>query len=207
MSAIVLFTALIWAAIGLILFFLLFWRFWFLRDPERVIPKGKNIVSPADGKIIMVKDMSAKNLKIRKGRLGMIDVLAKDVADEYTIVSIMMTPLDVHYQRSPIDGRIMYSKHTKGKFKNAVTDNIAIENEKNEILIKGDGMNIKVVQIAGAVARRIVSYVKKGDKIRKGDKIGLINLGSQVSMIMPKQRVNIKPGDKVKAGETIIAKC
>ena len=197
--------------ISLLIIIMLFWRFWFLRDPKRIPPKDKNlIISPADGKIneIIVSDIPKK--EIRKGRFGKIDTLASDVSKEkYKLISIVMTPLDVHIQRAPIAGRVLYSRHTKGKFKNAIRDKIAIENEKNEILIHNEDLKIKVkvIQIAGALARRIISYVRNGQNIKKGERIGLINLGSQVSIIMPENiEIKVKIGERVRVGETILGK-
>lgn len=189
----------------IILVILIFWRFYFLRDPVRKIPLGENIVSPADGRINKIIRSDAKNHKIKKGLLGRINTIASDVAKDYVVVNIVMTPLDVHYQRAPIMGKVLYTKYKKGKFRNAVTDRIAIENENNAILIEGK-FRVKVIQIAGVLARRINCYVKKNEKIQKGEHIGLINLGSQVTTIMPGNvKLKVKEGQRVKAGETIIA--
>ena len=119
-----------------------------------------------------------------------------------------MTPLDVHFQRSPIDGKVLYTNHVPGKFMNAVLNQslVTLENEKNEILIQKNKLKIKVIQIAGVAARRINCYVKKGEKVKKGQKIGFIDLGSQVTIILPKHLpIKVKQGQKVIGGETIIA--
>jgi len=194
----------------LIIALVLFYRFHFLRDPERKAPKGNNLISPSDGKVVRIVELKDKNaLKIKKGLLGKIKTLTKDTIKEGYLISIMMTPLDVHYQRAPIDGTIISTKHTKGKLYNAVSDaenmKATLMNEKNEILINTKIGKIKVIQIAGFVARRIHCFVKKGQKIKKGQRIGIIKLGSQVSFIIPKLKVKVKVGEKVKAGETIIA--
>jgi phosphatidylserine decarboxylase len=188
---------------------LLFYNFVFLRDPKRRIPEGNHILSPADGKIkdiIRLKDID--KLNIRKGLVGKVKTLAEDVGKDAYLITIVMNIFNVHIQRSPIDGKIKKISYSKGKFFNAVfekEDLAAIENEKNEILIDGKH-KIKVIQIAGLVARRIVCYVKKGQNIKKGQKLGIIKLGSQVAMIVPAS-INIKarPKQKVKAGTTIIA--
>ena len=193
----------LWIILLIILALLLFWRFWFLRNPDRKIPHGKNIMSPADGKVNKIIRSDSEFSQIEKG-IGKVRTMAKDVSNNYVLVNIVMTPLDVHFQRAPIQGEVTKTKHTKGKFKNAVTKSIALENEHNEILIEGEH-NIKIVQIAGFLARRIKCYVKPNNKVKKGQVIGLINLGSQVSIIMPAQiNLNIKEGQRVKAGETII---
>lgn len=189
---------------ALFVLFLLFWKFWFLRDPKRKIPKGNNIVSPADGRINKIIVGNKWKQKINKGLMGRINTLAGDISKDYYLVNIVMTPFDVHIQRSPIEGKVESVKHTRGKFKNAVTKGVAIENEKNEILIAGK-VKVKVIQIAGAVARRIVCFVKKNQNLNKGERLGLINLGSQVSIIMPADvKLIAKEGQRVKAGETII---
>lgn len=193
--------------------FLVFWRCYFLRLPKRSIPKGTVVVSPANGRIvgiIPIKGGTPKKARLNKGILGRVAFLVKDTLRDGFLVSIMLTPLDVHYQRAPIDGKIVKVKYTKGAFKNAVIAAgkfVAIENEKNEILIQGKRkQKVKVVQIAGAVARRISCFVRVGQFVKKGEVIGLINLGSQVSLIVPGKKIFVKVNDKVIDGETMIAK-
>lgn len=200
-------------AVVLILFS--FYRFWFLRKPKRDIPEGECIVSPANGKIIKIIDIEKKyseNHQIKKGLIGKVNVLVEDVAKSCYLIVIMMTPLNVHYQRAPFNGTVINVKHTKGKLMNAMLGagnlNVALENEKNEILIKTRLGMIKVIQVAGFVARRTVSFVKKNQNIKKGQVIGIIRLGSQVCLVMPKMpgfELQIKEGQKVIDGETIIA--
>ena len=178
----------------------------FYRDPERKIPKGNNIVSPADGRVISIIDTSKKEIKVNKGLFGKVNVFTKDIAKECYAVSIFMSPLDVHINRSPIGGTIKSVKHTKGKFFKAYDLEKSLENEKNEIIIQNKKMKIKVIQIAGFLARRIKCYVKPNQKVNKGKKLGMIALGSQATIIMPKGgNLKIALGDKVKAGSTIIA--
>lgn len=196
---------------GIILLMLLFWKYYFLRDPSRKITSGNNIISPADGKVLEILkfDGSKKDLgitKIRKGYLGKIKTTLKDVTNKGYIVSIFMSPLDVHVNRAPLQGKIIYQKHVKGKFHVAYDFWKSLENEKNEIVIEGK-TKVKMIQIAGALARRIESFVKVGDMVVKGQRVGLINLGSQVTLIFSDRlKLNVKKGDKVKAGESIIAK-
>lgn len=191
----------------LLILFLLFWKFWFCRDPKRIIPKEDCIVCPADGIINQIIFSNKNNIKINKGYFGKINTLAKEVSKNYILISIVMTPFDVHYQRSPISGKVININYEKGKFNNAVSKKIALENEKNEILIKGkNNLKIKVIQIAGFLARRINCYVKKNQIVIKGQKIGFINLGSQVSLIIPsKFKLKVKKNQKVYGGKTIIA--
>jgi len=193
MLGIVLYIALIFILL-LALFLLNFYR-----DPERKIPKGNNIVSPADGRIIrIIKINSNEKIKIKKGILGKIETLTKDVAKECYLVSIFMSP--------PIDGKIKKIKYEKGRFFSAFNFEKSLKNEKNEILIESKIGNVKAIQIAGFLARKIKCFVKENQKINKGQKIGAIVLGSQVSLVIPaKITLKIKIGDKVKAGSTIIA--
>ena len=178
----------------------------FYRDPERKIPKGNNIVSPADGRVISIIDTSKDIIKVKKGLLGKIRVLTKDVAKKCYVVSIFMSPLDVHVNRAPIEGTIKSVKHTNGKFFRAYDLEKSMENEKNEIVIENKKIKIKIVQIAGFLARRIICRVNLHQKVNKGQRIGMIALGSQATLIMPGVvKLKVKLGEKVKAGSTIIA--
>ena len=177
----------------------------FYRDPKRTIPKGNNIVSPADGRVISILK-TGKDVKIGKGLLGNIKILTKDIGNECYVVSIFMSPIDVHINRAPIEGIIKSVKHTKGKFFRAYNFEKSLENEKNEIIIKKDRMKVKVIQIAGFLARRIKCYVKKNQKVNKGQKIGMIALSSQTTIIVPTGvDLKAKINQHVKAGSTIIA--
>lgn len=178
----------------------------FYRDPKRIIPKGNNIVAPADGKVISIINTSKKTAKVKKGLLGKIDTLTKDVAKQCYVISIFMSPLDVHINRAPIEGIVKSIKYTKGKFFRAYNIEKSFQNEKNEIIIQNKKIKVKVIQIAGFLARRIKCCLRKNQKINKGDKIGMIALGSQAALILPKG-VALKVGinDKVKSGETVIA--
>ena len=194
-------TFIIAVILPLILFLLNFYR-----DPKRKIPKGSNIVAPADGKIISIIYTSDKIIKARKGSFGKIKTLAKDVARQCYVISIFMSPLDVHINRSPIQGTVKSAKHTKGTFFKAYDLEKSLENEKNEIIIQNKKIKIKVIQIAGFLARRIKCYVKNNQKVNKGQKIGMIALSSQTMLIIPagvelKSRIN----QHVRAGETVMA--
>jgi len=209
----------------------------FYRDPKRTIPKGNNIVSPADGRVIRIFDtseivreikFSALNqnrraisersqkslifetskdkIEVSKGMIGKIKTTAKGVSEECYVISIFMSPLDAHINRAPIAGKIISIKHTKGKFFKAYDLEKSFENEKNEIVIENKNIKVKVIQIAGFLARRIICDVKLHQKVNKGGKIGMIALGSQATIIIPKKiNLKIKINDKVKAGESIIA--
>ena len=162
------------AIILLILLSLLFYKFIFLRNPERKIPSGKNIVSPADGRVILIQKFSNKEIKINKGFVGKIKTLTSDIADKGYIVSIFMNLFNVHVNRSPINGKIISLKHTKGKFYNAADIEKSLLNEKNELIIENKELKIKVIQIAGLVARRIICFKKENEKINKGERIGIV---------------------------------
>lgn len=178
----------------------------FYRDPKRKIPKGDNIVAPADGRVISVINTSKGIVRIKKGLFGKIKALTRDVAKECYVISIFMSPLDVHYNRAPIDGIVKSIRYTKGTFFEAYNLEKSLENEKNEIMMQNKKLKVKVIQIAGFLARRINCYVKKNQKVNKGGKIGMISLGSQTTIIIPKGvELKAKVNDKVKAGETIIA--
>lgn len=196
-----------WIIALIIIVLLLIWFLLnFYRDPQRKIPKGSNIVAPADGRVISVLKTSKENIKVKKNILGKIKTLAKDVAEECYVLSIFMSPFDVHINRAPIEGVVKSINYTKGKFFEAYDIEKSLENEKNEIIIQNKKLRIKVIQIAGFLARRIKCYVKKNQKVNKGDKIGMIALSSQTTIIIPsgvELKVNLH--DKVKAGETIIA--
>ena len=200
-------TKIVLIIIGIIISLIIF-NIYFNRNPKRSIPLGSNIVSPADGIIGRIIDINNETA-IEKGILGKIKTACSDVAKECILVQIIMRPWDVHVQRSPITGIIESVEYKKGFFRNAVKDAKdmrVIDNEKNEILIKNKIMKIKVIQIAGVLARRIECFVKPTDKIIKGQSIGKIKLGSQVSLILPKERIIIiaHEGEKVYAGESII---
>lgn len=187
---------------------LLFYKFIFLRDPKRIITKGKNLVAPADGKIIEIIDIKRhkKKIKIKDEEIE-IKKFSSDILEGGYFISIFMSLFNVHINRVPVAGKIISVKHSKGKFFSA--HNLkALSNEKNEIIIKNKEIGkVKVIQIAGFLARRIECFVKKNQYVNKGEKIGLIKLGSNVSLIIPKVQLLVKKGDNVKAGVSIIAKC
>lgn len=197
--------AVLLAKVSLAVLLLLFWRFYFLRNPKRKVPAGSNIVSPADGKIIDIFEPHKSQIKIKK-HFGIIKTLTEDVAKKCWIISIFMSPFDVHYNRAPIDGKVISVNHSKGKFLAAHRLD-ALANEKNEVLIKTKIGKIKVIQIAGLIARRIECFVKPGQKVKKGERFGLINLGSQAVLIVPKRNIKIlvNKNQRVKGGLTVLA--
>lgn len=187
-----------------------FYSFWFLRNPVRQIPYGhRSIVSPADGLVKAILDVSGGKLEIDKGSAGVVITMCKDVSVECKVIVIAMNIFDVHIQRSPIRGVVEYVKHTPGSFRNALGNPrklLAIQNEKNEILIKNAYIRLKVVQVAGFLARRIESFVKEKDVLLKGQHLGVIKMGSMALLIMPKY-VNIKCqiGQHLFGGKDVVA--
>jgi len=182
---------------------------YFNRDPVRQIPPGKNVVSPADGKIIGIVDLSKikkKEIKIKKGLMGEIKTIASDIPNAKYLISIFMSVFDMHVQRAPVGGNVISTAHKKGKFLIANKLKALIENEKNEVVIENKDIGkIKVIQAAGAFARRVVCFAKKSEILLKGQRIGRIKLGSQVVLIIPGLKLKVKKGMHVSAGETIIA--
>ena len=168
------------ACIGIILLFCLN----FFRDPERLVPMGINhIVSPADGKIISIRTQD----------------------DDYQVVSIFLNIFDVHVNRMPITGTIMDVDYNKGKFLMAFEHNACDENERNIITINSLIGTIRLVQIAGLIARRIICYANKGKEIEIGDRIGFMRFGSRIDLILPtKINLEVKLGQKVMGNTTII---
>lgn len=162
---------------------------WFFRDPERLIPGEPGlIVSPADGK---VTDVS--NLQI-EGR-------------PCTRISIFLNVFDVHVNRSPIAGVIGKTVYQRGKFANAMSEASADLNEQNVVTVEGEGHTLVFKQIAGLLARRIVFTKKVGDRVARGERVGLIKFGSRTDVIFPASaQTAVKVGDRVKGGASILAR-
>jgi phosphatidylserine decarboxylase len=158
---------------------------YFFRDPERNIPKGDDIViSCADGKVTRVEETP-------EGRL----------------VSIFLSPLDVHVNRAPIGGRVVKVEYIKGKKNPATSNEASFVNERNSITIEGARMTVKCTQIAGIVARRIVCWSTEGTSLELGERFGLIKFSSRTDLLMPKDvEVLVTVGDRVVGGETVIAR-
>ncbi|MFP4548227.1 MAG: phosphatidylserine decarboxylase family protein [Fidelibacterota bacterium] len=162
---------------------------WFFRDPERTPhPDINKIVSPADGRIVAFDEIHNKYVGNAK------------------VLSIFMSVFDVHVNRMPADGEIVDEFYTEGKFMSAYNPAASFENERRTLYIDSGGDRRYVVtQIAGMVARRIVPYLVKGDKGKKGDKLGMICFGSKVDIIMPESIVlEVKLNQKLKAGKTVL---
>lgn len=164
----------------------------FFRDPERRPPQGEGlVVSPADGKVVAVKQLRSSNTE----KAG-------------TQVSIFLSPLDVHINRAPIGGKVEQQLYRPGKFHAAYRDKASQDNEQNALTIVGPrGKRLRVVQIAGVLARRIVCYAKEGDALEIGQRFGLIMFGSRVDLFLPlDSHIAVSEGQWVRAGETIIGR-
>lgn len=190
--------------LSVILFLAIILLMQFFRDPSRVIPEEEGVlVASADGRFLDGKIDSIKEVGYEDDLMK--HVLKKD--EKGVSISTYMSALDVHVNRVPISGKVVMAKHYPGKFKLAQGD-VQNENEKNLIVIDSEYGKIGVIQIAGLVARRIVQYVKVGDNVRIGDRLGMIRFGSRVTVIVPykNSKLMISEGERSKAGETILAK-
>jgi len=175
MAAIIILLTVLNVVVFTLIAFFVFKNFIFARDPAREIPLGNHLVSPADGKIIEIaeiKDQDIAGIKIKKGLTGKIYTLTKDVAEECYLISIFMNPLDVHVNRAPIEGHVEKVNYSKGKFLPVNSLGNGLLNEKNEIVINHNKIGkIKVIQIAGFLARRIECWVKEGQRVMKGQRL------------------------------------
>ena len=176
----------------------------FFRDPRRVTPLGDNlIISPADGLVTLIKQMDAPRELVIDDGTGAPGLSSGPV----TRISIFMSVFDVHINRAPIGGTVRRVVYIPGRFLNADLDKASEENERQHILIeRGDGTRIGFTQIAGLVARRIVPFVKPGDMLAAGQRVGLIRFGSRVDVYLPAgTEPKVLIGQKVIAGETVLA--
>jgi len=165
---------------------------WFFRNPERSVPPGeKNVISPADGKIIDVREVQ-ENRILNKRMLK---------------ISIFMNLFNVHVNRLPCTGKVVDIVYNPGKFVSANLDKASLENEQNAVVLETPaGEKIIFIQIAGLIARRIVCWLRKGQYVKRGERFGLIRFGSRVDVYLPVGTdVRVSLGDKVKAGESILA--
>lgn len=189
-----------WEIAGWLFAGLSLWVAAFFRDPIRTTPKGEGlIVAPADGMVTMIATVPAPAELVGDDALPPGPCLR---------VSIFMSVFDVHINRSPIAGEIKRVVYIAGKFLNADLDKASEENERNHFLVEGkDGLRVGFTQIAGLVARRIVPWVKEGDYVAAGQRVGLIRFGSRVDVYLPAGTSSqVLLGQRTVAGETIIAR-
>lgn len=161
---------------------------WFFRDPEREIPNVPGaIVSPGDGKVTDISSINSGGF-------------------QRTRISIFLNVFNVHVNRSPIGGTISDVRYQHGKFVNAMAANSAEENEQNIVTVEGEGRTVIFKQIAGLIARRIVFNLKAGDKVARGQRVGLIKFGSRVDVLFdPDAAIHVKLGDHVQGGKSVLA--
>lgn len=162
----------------------------FFRDPERTTPAVKNVIfSPADGEIVILKQTFEKRF----------------LNEEATQLSIFMSPLNVHVNRIPIDGKVDYLNYVKGEYLVAFHEKADLRNERSEIGITSNYGKMLFTQVAGFIARRVVYDLKQGDSVKAGNRFGMIKFGSRSDVVVPMGwKAMVKIGDKVTAGETIL---
>lgn len=163
----------------------------FFRSPKRKLTVGEQeIISPADGKVVVIEEIFDTEY----------------FNDKRLQVSIFMSPANVHINRVPISGEILYSRYHKGKYLVAWNPKSSTENERHSVVIKNDDINILVKQIAGAVAKRIINYLKVGQTVQQGKEMGFIKFGSRVDLLLPVDvQINVRLNQIVKGGVTVLA--
>ena len=173
--------------LGLLIFIISFFRI-----PKRKHTVQENaIVAPADGKVVAIEEVQADEY----------------FTDRRIQVSIFMSPLNVHVNRNPIAGEVVYSQYHKGKYLVAWHPKSSTENERHSVVYKNSGKEILVKQIAGAVAKRIVNYLQPGQQVKQTEEMGFIKFGSRVDLLLPLDaKIETKIGDKPKGGVTVIAR-
>jgi phosphatidylserine decarboxylase len=188
-----------------------FWRFF--RNPKRIIPGDKNdIVSPADGRVIYIKELEKNQtpVTVKKKRIASISEITKtDILEQPCyLVGIAMTLFDVHYNRAPIDGKIIMVQHTPGTSIGLNTPESTLTNERNTIVVeREDGVKAGVVQIAARGVKRCIVMLNQGEMVTRGEIFGKIRWGSQADLIIPRNcEILVREGEQVHAGSTIIAK-
>ena len=166
---------------------------YFFRDPDRTTPNDDSlIISPADGKVVLIQDVKEDEY----------------VGEEVTQVSIFLSPLNVHVNRNPMSGLLEYVKYYPGKYLMAWEDHASEMNERAHFgVLHPSGMKMMFKQITGFMARRIVYNLEEGDKLKAGERFGIMKFGSRMDLLLPKNvNIDVKIGDKTVAGESIIGK-
>jgi len=163
---------------------------YFFRDPKRTVPGETGlVVSPADGRVTRVEKISAGE------------------GASPTVVSIFLSPFDVHVNRAPIAGTVVDVTYTKGRFTAATSDNASLVNEQNALTIRGEQLTVVCKQIAGVLARRIVCWKKPGDSLGLGERFGLIKFGSRTDLVLPPEvDVVVSVGERVSGGVSVIGR-
>jgi phosphatidylserine decarboxylase len=174
------------ATLGLLIFLISFFRI-----PNRKLTVQDNaVIAPADGKVVAIEEVEADEYFL----------------DKRIQVSIFMSPLNVHVNRNPVSGDVMYSQYHKGKYLVAWHPKSSTENERHTVVYKANGKELLIKQIAGALAKRIVNYLQAGQQIKQSDEMGFIKFGSRVDILLPlSAKIQVKIGENVKGGVTVIA--
>ncbi|MBF0507925.1 MAG: phosphatidylserine decarboxylase [Deltaproteobacteria bacterium] len=210
----------------------LYWRYiWFFRNPQRKIPEGTGLVSPADGTVVYVRHLQPNEdvITIKKGvKATVSDIVREDSSSPKIVIGIFMSPFNVHYNRIPLSGRVQFVRHHPPLLKNFHMSSMhwrtiirrlplyenslhIIQNERTvtrlEANYRGNDVSCYLVQIAGGSVRGIESFVEPGREIDRGAIFGRIKIGSQVDLVVTwieGMQTKVKPGDKVRAGETVL---
>lgn len=179
-------------AVAIIPGLLLALTIWFFRDPERPLPDDElAILSPADGRVMFVREVEEPRF----------------VQGKAIMVSIFLSVFDVHINRAPVGGTVTYKEYAKGKFLAAWDETVGEVNERAYIGIETGRFRVLVSQVAGLLARRIITWSKAGDRLARGERFGLIRFGSCTQLWLPLgSEILVKPGDRVAGGETVIGR-
>jgi phosphatidylserine decarboxylase len=163
---------------------------YFFRDPRRIAPTDAGlVVSPADGRVTRIERADGAD------------------ANSATVISIFLSPFDVHINRAPIAGEVVEVKYREGRFMIATRDEASLVNEQNSLTIRGENITVTCTQIAGVLARRIVCWKRAGDRLALGERFGLIKFGSRTDLLMPREvLVSVKVGERVRGGLSIIGR-
>ena len=211
----------------------LFWRYvWFFRNPRRVAPPGDGLVSAADGTVVYVKEVAPGEevVSIKQGLAAKLeDIVREDLPAPKLLIGVFMSPFDVHYNRAPLSGNVEFIRHYPGRGRNlhmgamhwrVLTGRAPyyrgsehiVQNERTVTKIngrlRGAELNYYVVQIAARTVAGIDCYLRPGEAVARGEIFGMIRVGSQVDVVLPKVhglQVHVRPGDRVRAGESVLA--
>jgi len=177
--------------LAFVLLIVAIWVAYFFRDPERTGERGDRVVvAPADGKVVMISEVDEPAF----------------IHGRATRISIFMNVFSVHVNRYPVSGTVKYVHYSAGKFLNAATDKSSMDNEQMSVGVESGPHRVLVRQIAGLIARRIVTYSREGDRAEQGERFGIIRFGSRVDVFMPPaSEVRVKLGELTSAGTTVIA--
>lgn len=175
--------------VGLLFFLVALFMAYFFRDPKRVPPSDPDVVvSPADGRVTRIESPATET-------------------NAPTLISIFLSPLDVHINRSPIPGKIVDVVYSPGKFLMATKEEASLVNEQNALTIQGDKITVVCKQIAGILARRVICWKGKGDQLKLGERFGMIKFSSRTDILLPANvKVTVSEGDRVRGGITVIGR-